>query len=387
MATVSRRVLLKLTNRDLVFSLAITLITLLTLLLPTGFTSPYRTGTNTWVKARVLETNNSLVKIIGPVKEGAQQLEIRVLSGRFKGRELSATNLLMGKLELDKFFSVGDTAFVVLDLSPDGKEILYPNVIDHYRLDATILLMAAFALVLITFARWTGIKALLSFIFSGAVIIKLLLPAILKGTDPLIITFAVVTLLSFVIIFLVGGFTRKGFTAFLGSLGGIGITSLLAILFTNLFKIHGAVRPFTETLLYQGFDFLNLPHLFMAGIFLASSGAVMDLSMDIAAAMDEIKQKHPVISRVELIRSGFTVGRQVVGTMTTTLLLAYTGGYTALMMTFMSQGIPLANIINMIYVSAELVHTMVGSFGLILVAPITAMIGGFILGKPSRPAS
>ncbi|MCA1951079.1 MAG: YibE/F family protein [Treponema sp.] len=369
----------RISRRDPLFSLIIGLLTLFTLMIPTGFTSPYPKGSSAWVKARIIETNNSLVKTIGPIKEGAQQLEIRIMTGKFKGRTLAATNLLMGKLELDKFFSPGDTAFVVLDLSPDGTEIIHPNVIDHYRLDATILLMAAFSLVLILFARWTGLKALLSFVFSGAVIIKLLLPAILRGVDPLLITFAVVALLTFVIIFLVGGFTQKGLTAFVGSMGGVAITSVLAILFTSLFKIHGAVRPFTETLLYQGFDFLNLPHLFMAGIFLASSGAVMDLSMDIAAAMDEVRQKHPAISRADLIRSGFTVGRQVVGTMTTTLLLAYTGGYTALMMTFMSQGIPPANIINMIYVSAELVHTMVGSFGLVLVAPVTALAGGFIL--------
>jgi uncharacterized membrane protein len=73
--------------------------------------------------------------------------------------------------------------------------------------------------------------------------------------------------------------------------------------------------------------------------------------------------------------------------MTTTLLLAYTGGYTALLMTFIAQGIPLANILNMIYVSAEIIHTMVGSFGLVMVAPITALVGGFVyVGKPAKKA-
>ncbi|MFQ3547687.1 MAG: YibE/F family protein, partial [Termitinemataceae bacterium] len=310
---------------------------------------------------------------------------IRIESGTFTGRILPATNNLLGKKEFDKFFSPGDTAFVVLDLNEDRTDIVYPNVIDHYRLDTLFVLVTLFVVVLVLFAGWIGLKALLSFFFSGAMILKILLPGILYGIDPLLITLGIVALLTFVIIFLVGGFTRKGLVSFTGSMGGIIITSIFAYVFTTQLKIHGAVRPFTETLLYSGFDFLNLPHLFIAGIFLAASGAIMDLSMDIAAAMAEIYEKHPDIHRSELVRSGFTVGRHVVGTMTTTLLLAYTGGYTALLMTFIAQGVPLANIINMIYVSSEIVHTMVGSLGLVLVAPLTALAGGLILPHKRSP--
>lgn len=367
-------------RRDIVFSLVVAALSAAAFLLPPAFPSPYPAGSSVRAKARVLEADNSLVKIIGPTKHGSQQLELRLESGRFAGRVLRATNNLLGKLEFDKVFSPGDAAFVVLDLAAEGDEIAHVNVIDHYRLDATALLLASFAAVLVAFAGWTGLKALLSFIFSGAMILKLLLPAVLMGVPPIPAAFAVVAVLTFVIIFLVGGFTRKGLSAFIGSMGGVGITSVLAVLFTHLFKIHGAVRPFTESLLYSGFEFLDLKQLFMAGIFLASSGAVMDLSMDIAAAMHELASKNPGMSRLALVRSGFTVGRHVVGTMTTTLLLAYTGGYTALLMTFIAQGVPGENIVNMVYVSAELVHTMVGSFGLVLVAPITALAGGAILG-------
>ena len=112
-------------------------------------------------------------------------------------------------------------------------------------------------------------------------------------------------------------------------MGRAGLTTVLGILFTRIFNIHGAVRPFTETLLYSGFEHLDLAGLFIAGIFLASSGAVMEPSMDITAAMSEIADKNPDIGRSALVRSGLSVGRHAAGTMTTTLLLAYTGGYTA----------------------------------------------------------
>ena len=110
----------------------------------------------------------------------------------------------------------------------------------------------------------------------------------------------------------------------------------------------------------------------------------MDLSTDIAAAMDELARKHPAMGWRELAGSGLRVGRTVVGTMTTTLLLAYSGSYITMMMLFMGQGIPPANIFSLNYVAAEMLHTLVGSFGLITVAPFTALVGAWILIK-KRP--
>jgi len=366
-------------RRDIVFTLLVASLSVIFLFLPTGFYSPFERGASERVRARILAVDNELVQQIGPVRHGSQQLEIKILSGAFSGRRLATTNDLVGKLELDKIFSVGDTAFVVLDLTKDRSDIAYANVIDHYRLHYTAIVLVVFALALAAFAGWVGIKALVSFIFSGIAILKVLLPAILHGYNPLWTTFFMVMVLAFVTIFLVGGFTRRGLVSFLGSLGGIVLTILLGAFLTRVFKIQGAVMPFTETLLYSGFDFLDLTGLFIAGIFLASSGAVMDLSMDVAAAMSEIVENNPDISRGALITSGLAVGRHVFGTMITTLLLAYTGGYTGLIMTFLAQGIPFENIINMIYVSAEFVHTMVGSFGMILVAPVTALVGGLLM--------
>ena len=113
----------------------------------------------------------------------------------------------------------------------------------------------------------------------------------------------------------------------------------------------------------------------------------MDIAMDISASQQEIVENHPEIHSKKLIISGFKVGRAVVGTMTTTLLLAYSGGYTAMLMVFMAQGTPVINIFNISYVSAEILHTLVGSFGLVMVAPFTAIIGGLILTRHQRTKS
>lgn len=357
------------------------------LFLPTGFENELYKNSRR-VEAEVLETDNSLVQQLGIIRQGDQALLVRVLSrGVYRERELEANNMLIGKLELDSFYVPGDKILLVLDLDPATGDVVQANAVGHYRLRLQGLLLAAFSLFLIVFARWTGIKALLSFLFSVLVIWKLLIPGVLKGYSPLFYSMALVILMTGAIVFLVGGFSRRGVTAFLGAAGGVFLTAILSVVIGKAFHIHGAVRPFSEPLLYSGFGHLNLTALFLASVFIAASGAVMDLAMDIAAAMHELREKKPEISRRDLISSGFNVGRAVVGTMTTTLLFAYSGGYITLLMVFMAQGIPMENMLNLSYVSAEILTTLVGSFGLVLVAPLTAVIGGFLYtgsGKKRR---
>ena len=188
---------------------------------------------------------------------------------------------------------------------------------------------------------------------------------------------------------LVYGFHRKFAAATAGASLGILVTCVLGVIFTDLFQIHGAVMTNSESLLYAGYQDLSLTQIFMASIFIGSSGAIMDLAVDITSAVNEVVEKCPGISRREAIRSGMNVGRAAMGTMTTTLLLAYSGGYIALLMVFMAQGTPIYNILNYKYVSSEILDTIVGSFGLVLVAPFTAVTSGLLLAgrNPSSPSS
>ena len=153
------------------------------------------------------------------------------------------------------------------------------------------------------------------------------------------------------------------------------------MLFTDLFKINGAVMPDSESLLYSGFQHLDLTAIFMSSIFIGAAGAMIDLSVDITSAVHEVVEKKPDISWREAFGSGMNVGRAAMGTMTTTLLLAYSGGYITLLMVFMAQGTPVDHILNYKYVSAEILDTVVGSFGLVTVAPFTALAAGLLLTR------
>ena len=354
------------------------------LALPTGFEGALQYREADRCAARVLSVDDSSIIDTGLVRSGEQACELELLGGRFKGRTATGVNMLNGSLEQDKLFAPGDKAMVVV--SYQGDEILSVTMTDHYRLGKEALLAAVFAVFLILFAGRTGLRAIASFVLTVLMLWKVLVPLYLKGYNPIFMGLAVTLVLTLFIIALVYGFDRRCAAAVSGAFLGVLVTCVLGALFTDLFQIHGAVMSYSESLLYAGFQDLSLTRIFMASIFIGSSGAVMDLAVDITSAVHEVVEKRPDLSRWEAARSGMNVGRAAMGTMTTTLLLAYSGGYVALLMVFMAQGTPLYNILNYKYVASEIIHTVVGSFGLVTVAPLTALTSGFLLAGRKEKA-
>ena len=352
------------------------------LLLPTGYEDAVQYQTAERCVAEITATDNSSIIDTGLVRSGEQKCTLVFTSGKFKGQTATGVNMLQGSLEQDKLFSVGDKALAVISYT--GETITNVTLIDHYRINWELVMAAGFVLFLVLFAGRTGLRAIYSFIVTVLTIWKLLVPLYLKGYNPIWVGLAVTLLLTVLIISLVYGFDRRCASAVSGSFLGILVTCVLGILFTDLFKIHGAVMSYSESLLYAGYQDLSLTQIFMASIFLGSSGAVMDLSVDITSAVHEVVEKRPDISRWEAVKSGMNVGRAAMGTMTTTLLLAYSGGYIALLMVFMAQGTPVTHIFNYKYVAAEIIHTVIGSFGLVTVAPFTALCAGIFLAEPGK---
>ena len=354
----------------------------LLLVLPTGFEDAVQYQTAERCVAEVTAVDNSFIKDTGLVRSGDQICTLQVVSGMFRGQTVTGTNLLRGSLAEDKIYEVGDRALVVI--SHSAGEVIAVTMTDHFRLNWEVVLAVLFALLLVLFAGKTGLRALLSFVLTVLMLWKLLVPLYLKGWNPIWMGLLVALLLTALIIAMVYGFDRRCAAAVSGSFLGIAVTALLGMVFTDAFQIHGAVMEASESLLYAGFAHLNLTQIFMASIFIGASGAVMDLSVDITSAVAEVVEKKPDISAWEAVRSGMNVGRAAMGTMTTTLLLAYSGGYVSLLMVFMAQGTPVSHILNYKYVAAELVHTVVGSFGLVTVAPFTALCAGFWLTRSRK---
>lgn len=344
---------------------------------PTGYEDAVIYQGTDRCRAQVLATDESTVISSGLIRSGEQDCTVRLLGGRFKGQETQAYNLLTGSLQTDKIYTEGDIAQVVISYQND--EIISVNMIDHYRLDKEVILLLIFSVVLIIFAKGIGLRSLLSFAITVLMIWKILVPNCLNGCNPILIGLVIITVLTVVIISLVYGYDRRFMAASSGVMLGVITTCILGIIFTKLFKIHGAVMANSESLLYSGYEYLNLTEIFMASIFIGASGAIMDIAVDITSAIYEVVEKKPEIDWKEATMSGIHVGRAAMGTMSTTLLLAYSGGYLALLMVFMAQGTPVYNILNYKDVASEILHTIVGSFGLVAVAPFTALMSGLLL--------
>ena len=372
--------MLKNVNRkEVVFIITLLIVIAILTILPTGFQKQEYKFTE-GVRAKVISVNNNSIHSTGIFKLGDQSALIEIETGSRKGEQIRANNMLTGSLSVDKIFKEGDKAWVLIGFDEENN-INFANMIDHYRIDKEMILIGVFAVVIIIFSGYTGVRTLLSFAFALLSIWKILIPAMLRGYNPLIVALFVGNVLTVSTLLLVAGFSKKAYAAIISAVTCSLVTCVLAIIFGNLFNIHGAVMEGAESLLYAGFMNLDLTSIFQAGIYLASSGAILDLAIDISSALEEIINNSSDISKSELIKSGLNIGKSVVGSQTTTLLFAYMGSYITIMMVYVAQGTPMMNILNSKTIAAEILHTFVGCLGLVLVSPMTSVISGFIFEK------
>ncbi|MEA3638393.1 MAG: YibE/F family protein [Lamprobacter sp.] len=361
-------------RREWQFSMAIAAISFILFFI--NLAPPGRDDGGRHARAVVTAVDDQHVRTNQIVKTGFQVLRVELLSGSQKGQTMTVTNQLTGKLEFDELYTGGSQLLIEYGLE-EGQPA-HGMARGHYRIHWQGLLIGLYVVLLVLVAGVTGLKAALSFLFAAMVLWKLFFPLLLLGFAPVPTGLVIVAVLTAAVTFSVGGLNRRGLTTFIGSMLGVTLTCVLAVVFAESFRLNGAVRPFAESLLYSGYYDLRLTEIFIASVFIACSGAVMDLAMDIAASMEEIKLGNPGIGFFAHLGAGFRVGRAVVGTMTTTLLLAYSSSHIFMFMLVMAKGLPAANILNAPFVSAEILNILVGSFGLVTVAPFTAVVAALL---------
>ena len=327
------------------------------------------------VQVRIDSVNNDELIAIGIVYTGTQTCEVTVLTGDYKGHTTTAINYMNAALDKDKLFEEGDIGYALINSTSNG---FFITLIDHYRGTTELWIIGALSAGLILFGGIVGCGALISLAASTIIIWKLLIPLLLDMVNPILASFVTVVALTVLIDLLVAGFTKRCAVALLGSLSGTLVTCVLAVLFTDWLKLDGGDIPYLIPLVSQSSLQVDPRGLFIGMMFIANSGAVMDLSMDISVSCHEVQAHSCDISRRELFKSGREIARNVLGTMATTLMLAYSGNYLSMLMYFAGQGTPPGDIINLKYVSSQLLNTLVGSFGLLATAPLTALIASMI---------
>ncbi len=358
-------------NRDLVF-LAVVLLVSASLFL----FNKDESSSKVTVSGRILELEDHTELKGGWLKVGGQKITARILAGPFQGRQITVRNNLIGELLVDRYVEVGDRAVFSLDLKKG--EIGKAELVDYDRQSWHRLMFVAFAVLLVLFARFTGIKAFASFVFTVALIFKLLLPAILKGYDPLLLCLGLAMVVAAVTLLLVGGFTIRTLAAVTGVATGMVFTAILIVFSGSELKLDGMACEHSLALFFSGYSFLDLDRVFWGAVILGASGAMVDISIAVSTAVEQVVKANPALSAGKLIQAGFEVGRAALGTMVTTLLLAYAGCSIFLLLLFQSQNTHMERILNYNFVSAEIFRTLSGSIGMVLVAPLTAIIAGIL---------
>lgn len=193
------------------------------LLLPTGYEGALTYQNADRVRAEVLSTDESSLVDTGLIRTGEQRCQVRLLGGQFQGQTAEAVNRLNGSLAQDKLFAPGDVAFVAV--SHSGGAVTAVTMTDHYRLDKEALLAGLFLLLLVAFAGATGVRAILSFVVTILMMWKVLVPALLRGWNPVWVALGLVLALTVLILSLIYGFDRRCLAASSGAALGIAVTA------------------------------------------------------------------------------------------------------------------------------------------------------------------
>lgn len=324
--------------------------------------------------ATVTKADNSRVVIQGVARLGDQLVSVETYSGK----TYQIHNLLTGAMEYDEFYQQGNWVII----SEQGTRAALVSIM---RMHVIFLLAIALCIALLFYAKKVGAKAILSFAGSILIIFELLIPGLVAGYSPIFITCLTVLALSSLIILSVAGWTTKGKSALAGTMIGLMVTTVLCTLVGEWMHIDGMNQPLAQPLFFEESMSLDMLGVFYAAVIIGASGAAMDVAMEMSATMEELKHHCPEIERKELLKSGIRVGNVVIGTMTTTLLLAYAGGFLTLMMLFVSRGNDLMQILNMKLVTSEMARILIGSLSLIIVAPITAYIASWMFTHQEMP--
>lgn len=311
----------------------------------------------------------------GSVVDKVQDVKVEITEGEYMGEEFSTTFTLSydieGKIlayELDE----GDKVIVQITEDIDGN--IHIVVQDVVRSNYIIGMFLLFLLSIVIVGGKKGIKAILGLLYTIVLIYLIMIKGIFKGDNAIVMSIGTSMLVILGTFIIIGGFSKKITTAAIGTLGGVVSAGLMALIFNHLAKMSGACEDAIQLSINMSSINFDFRDLLFAGIIVSALGACMDVGMSIASSLDEIKMKTPEITWQELFKSGMNIGRDVIGTMTNTLILAYVGGSLTLILLFMACNMDIVEILNKETIAEQIISAIAGSMGVIYTVPITSFV-------------
>lgn len=310
-----------------------------------------------------------------------QHLKLKITSGKHNGELFTVKNTIEMINPYKLIIENGETIIMRLYENESGQ---VENLVVYERSKEKYLyaFIALFMLLLVLIGGLKGLKSIITLTLTALLVVFVMLPLILKDFDPSLTSIMICIIITIVTLVIISGPNKKTLNALLGTTAGVLIAGLLSLIVGNLCKLTGLGDENAQLLAYVP-QYMNLDYkgLLFSGIIIGSLGAVMDVTMSVASAMSEITQLQPSITSKALINSGMNIGKDVMGSMSNTLILAYAGGSLHIMILLMAFHVSPLEIINMDLITSEIIRSIAGSIGLICAIPITAMVGGLLHGK------
>ena len=316
-----------------------------------------------------------------PVK---QIVTVEVLTGEFKGTQRIIDNMMTGNPAYDIPLNKGDK--VILHIEPIKETVNTPDDVNIFiadiKRDTQIWIFAGiFSLLLILIGKKKGVRSIISIIATVGLIFCVMIPAVLHGISPIISAIITGILSTIITIYLVGGLNSKSTSAIIGtstSLVFAGVLSMCAIYFANLTGFAGEENMF----LYSARPDLDFTGLLSASMIIAALGALMDTAVSISSTINEIHETDNTLGTAQLFKSGMNVGKDIIGTMSSTLILVYLGS--SLPLVLLSENIDFNKFFNLNQVATEILSALTGSIAILACVPITAIISAMLIKKHSQ---
>jgi uncharacterized membrane protein len=309
-----------------------------------------------------------------------QTVQLKILDGKEKGKEITVDHGKMTSISEEQKVSIGEK--VVLLKLPTPKGFAY-QIIDRYRLNTLMPILLFFFVLVLVLSRWKGLGSIVGLGISLSVIMFFIVPQILAGRDPLLISIIGSFFIMTTTIYLAHGFSRKTHIALASTFLSLSLTGFLAYFFVDISHLTGLGNDDASSLRFGQTENINFQGLLLGGIIIGALGVLDDITTSLSAVIEELKIANPSYTFTHLIKSGFRIGSEHISSLVNTLVLAYAGAGLPLFLFLILNPLahPLWVILNSEIIVEEIIRTLAGSIGLVLAVPITTLLASWVVTK------
>ncbi len=312
---------------------------------------------------------------------GTQELEIRILTGTHKDEIMSLTNYMSALFNVD--LEKGDN--IIVRIMTDENGAYYASVFNYDRGMVIGGFVLIFFVLLAVLGGKKGIGALLGLLFTLACVWFILIPALIIGLPIIAVTVGIIIITSVCALILLNGISEKTWCAILGCVIGVITAGAIAALVGHITPINGFNMSEAENLILYGADKgLKISGLLVCGVLISALGAVMDVALGIASSVNELSLQNPKAKAKELFHSGMNIGKDAMGTMANTLILAFAGSSLNMLILVQTYDIPFRQLINTDYICIEIIQSISGAMGILLTVPIVAFISARLMTREKK---